>query len=60
MNTVDNMIHAMENALTPTLSPMVLSGDGFGMFANYSLSMANYIARANASALDLRDLMDKG
>lgn len=60
MNTLDNMIHALENALTATLSPMVLSGDGFGMFANYSLSMANYIARANAAALDLRDLMNKG
>ena len=60
MNTLDNMIHALENALTPILSPMILSGDGFGLFANYSLSMANYIARANASALDLRDLMNKG
>ncbi len=60
MNTLDNMIHALENALTPILSPMVLSGDGYGMFANYSLSMANYIARANAAALDLRDLMNKG
>ncbi len=60
MNTLDNMIHAMENALTPILSPMILSGDGFGMFANYSLSMANYVARANAAALDLRDLMNKG
>jgi len=60
MNTLDNMIHALENALTPIMSPMILSGDGFGMFANYSLSMANYIARANAAALDLRDLMNKG
>ncbi len=60
MNTLDNMIHALENALTPILSPMILSGDGFGLFANYSLSMANYIARANAAALDLRDLMNKG
>ena len=60
MNTLDNMINALENAITPIMSPMILSGDGFGMFANYSLSMAIYIARANASALDLRDLMDKG
>ena len=60
MNTVDNMIQAMENALTPTLSPVVLNGDGFGLFANYSLAMANYIARANAAALDLRDVMNRG
>jgi hypothetical protein len=60
MRTVDTMIYAMENALTPILSPMVLSGDGFDLFANYSLSMANYIARANAAALDLRDIMNRG
>lgn len=60
MNTLDNMINALENALTPILSPMVLNGNGFGITANYSLAMANYLARANASALDLRDLMDKG
>jgi hypothetical protein len=60
MRTVDTMIYAMENALTPILSPMILSGDGFDLFANYSLSMANYIARANAAALDLRDIMNRG
>lgn len=60
MNTLDNMIQALENALTPTLSPVVLNGDGFGLFANYSLAMANYIARANAAALDLRDVMNRG
>lgn len=60
MRTVDIMIKALENALTPTLSPMVLNGDGFGLFANYSLSLANYIARANAAALDLRDIMNRG
>jgi len=60
MRTVDTMIYAMENALTPVLSPMILNGNGFGLFANYSLSMANYIARANAAALDLRDIMNRG
>ncbi len=60
MNTLDNMLNALENALAPIFSPMILSGNGFGMTANYSLSMANYIARANAAALDLRDLMNKG
>ncbi|NBV75346.1 MAG: DUF2333 family protein [Methylococcaceae bacterium] len=60
MNTLDIMIQSLENALTPTLSPVVLNGDGFGLFANYSLAMANYIARANAAALDLRDVMNRG
>jgi hypothetical protein len=60
MNTVDIMIKALENALAPTLSPMVLNGSGYGLFANYSLTMATYIARANAAALDLRDIMNRG
>ncbi|MEQ1527726.1 MAG: DUF2333 family protein [Methylococcales bacterium] len=60
MRTVDIMIKAMENALQPILSPMVLDGGGYGLFANYSLTMANYIARANAAALDLRDIMNRG
>jgi len=60
MNTVDIMIHAMENSLDPILSPMILNGGGYGLFANYSLTMANYIARANAAALDLRDIMNRG
>jgi len=60
MNTVDIIIHALENAIEPILSPMILNGDGFGIFANYSLTMANYIARANAASLDLRDIMNRG
>ena len=60
MRTVDIMIKSLENALMPTLSPMVLDGDGYGLFANYLLTMANYIARANAAALDLRDIMNRG
>lgn len=60
MRTVDIMIKALENSLTPILSPMILNGGGYGLFANYSLTMANYIARANAAALDLRDIMNRG
>ncbi len=58
-NTIDIMVQALENALTPVMSPMILNGNGYGIFANYSLAMANYMARANAAALDLRDLMNK-
>jgi hypothetical protein len=60
MNTVDIMIKALENALSPVFSPMILSGSGYGLSANYSLTMATYIARANAAALDLRDIMNRG
>jgi len=60
MDTVDIMIREMANALENVLSPVILNGDGFGVFANYSLAMANYISRANAAALDLRDVMNRG
>jgi hypothetical protein len=60
MRTLRSMIYSLENALTPVTSPMILNGSGFGFLANYSLSMANYIARANAAALDLRDIMNRG
>ncbi|MCK4493758.1 MAG: DUF2333 family protein [Methylococcales bacterium] len=60
MRTLKSMIYSLENALSPVLSPMILNGSGFGFLANYSLSMANYIARANAAALDLRDIMNRG
>jgi hypothetical protein len=39
---------------------MVLNGSQFGLFANHSLIMANYIARANAAIIDLRQLLQDG
>ncbi len=41
-------------------SPMVLNGDGFGVLANHSLVMANYVSRANAALIDLRALLEQG
>ncbi|HEY6894026.1 MAG TPA: DUF2333 family protein, partial [Rhodanobacteraceae bacterium] len=32
----------------------------FGFFANHSLVMANYISRANAAVIDLRELLRRG
>jgi len=54
MKTLDDMILALENAITPTS----ITGSNFGIFANQSLSMAKYIARAHAAALDLSDLIN--
>lgn len=41
-------------------SPVILNGSGFGVFANHSLVMANYISRANAALLELRQLLREG
>lgn len=54
------IIRELEEAQQPTLSPVIINGSGFGLFANYSLTMANYIARANAAVIDLRDLLQQG
>ncbi|MGR9105381.1 MAG: DUF2333 family protein [Gammaproteobacteria bacterium] len=58
--TLLQIIHELEDAQAPVLSPVILNGDGFGLFANYSLTMANHIARANAATIDLRELMLRG
>ncbi|MCI0652944.1 MAG: DUF2333 family protein [Methylococcaceae bacterium] len=58
--TLRQIIQELEDSQSAILSPVILNGDGFGMFANYSLTMANHIARANAAAIDLRELMLRG
>jgi hypothetical protein len=45
----------LEATQEPIYSPMILNGSGFGMLANHSLVMASYIARANASLINLRN-----
>jgi hypothetical protein len=54
------IIRELESTQDPLHSPMVLNGDKFGMFANHSLVMANYISRANAAIIDLRFLLQQG
>jgi hypothetical protein len=54
------IIRELEATQTPLHSPMVLNGSRFGLFANHSLIMANYIARANAAIIDLRKLLQEG
>ncbi len=55
-----SIIHELQDGQAPFLSPVILNGGGFGLFANYSLTLANYIARANAATLDLRNLLQQG
>ena len=54
------IIRELEATQEPLASPMVLNGSQFGLFANHSLIMANYIARANAAIIDLRSLLQEG
>lgn len=58
--SVRQIIRELEASLEPMHSPMILNGGGFGLFANHSLVMANYLARANAAVINLRELLDQG
>lgn len=60
MASLRQIIRELEEAQRPVSSPMVLNGSGFGWVANYSLTMANYISRANAAVIDLRALLERG
>jgi len=54
------VIRELEEAQKPIASPLILNGSPFGMFANHSLVLANYVSRANAAIIDLRTLLDRG
>lgn len=58
--SVRQIIRELEAAQEPVWSPMILNGSGYGMLANHSLVMANYISRANAAVMDLRQLLSQG
>jgi hypothetical protein len=58
--SVRQIIRELEASLTPLRSPVVLNGGGYGLFANHSLVMANYLARANAQVINLRELLGEG
>lgn len=58
--SVRQIIRELEASLAPLNSPMILNGGGFGLFANHSLVMSNYLARANAAIINLRELLDQG
>jgi len=58
--SLEQVIRELEEAQRPLHSPMVLNGSPFGFFANHSLVMANYVSRANAALIDLRELLRRG
>lgn len=54
------IITELEATQQPVWSPMILNGSGFGFVANHSLVMANYVSRANAALIDIKDLLAQG
>ena len=54
------IIRELEASQRTVYSPVILNGNGFGLFANHSLVMANYVSRANAAIIDLRELLNQG
>jgi hypothetical protein len=58
--SLQQIIRELEETQATVWSPFILNGNGFGMLANHSLVMANYISRANAAIIDLRELLEKG
>lgn len=58
--SLQQIIRELEATQRTLWSPVVLNGSGVGVLANHSLVMANYISRANAAIIDLRDLLSTG
>ena len=58
--SLQQIIRELEASQQTLWSPVVLNGGGFGVLANHSLVMANYISRANAALIDLNELLRKG
>lgn len=54
------IIRELEATQETVWSPFILNGSGFGMMANHSLVMANYLSRASAAIGDLRELLATG
>ena len=58
--SLQQIIRELEATQQTVWSPMILNGSGFGLLANHSLVMANYISRANAALIDLTELLSQG
>lgn len=58
--TLRQIIKELEATQEYLWSPMVLNGSGFGFVANHSLTMSNYLATANATLINLKDILNNG
>ncbi|MGH8582845.1 MAG: DUF2333 family protein [Gammaproteobacteria bacterium] len=60
MVSVRNILRNLRETQNTLGSPVILNGTGFAVFANHSLVMASYIARANTAIIDLIKLLQQG
>ena len=58
--SLQQIIRELEATQGSVFSPVILNGSGFGLLANHSLVMANYISRANAGIIELSELLNQG
>jgi hypothetical protein len=58
--SLQQIIRELEATQASVFSPVILNGGGFGLLANHSLVMANYISRANAALIELSELLNQG
>lgn len=58
--SLKQIIRELESTQQKVWSPVILNGSGFGLVANHSLVMANYVSRANAAVIELRALLEQG
>ncbi len=58
--SLKQIIRELEATQQTVWSPIILNGSGFGLVANHSLVMANYVSRANAAVIDLTNLLSQG
>lgn len=58
--SLQQIMRELEGALGDVWSPVILNGDGFGLFANHSLVLASYLSRAHSALIDMRELLEQG
>lgn len=59
LSSFDNLEEALKAAQRPMYSPMVMTGDDFGIFANHTLTLASFLASANTTVINLQRLMQQ-
>lgn len=58
--TVRQIREELKQAQQAVLFPITFNGSGYGVYANHSLILANYISRASATMIDLKKLIERG